>query len=66
MTNEEPPTNFISIDIIDKENMRLILKSHNMIAFYDISAEDATQIAGGMLAAVEEAKDHETEEVSAE
>ena len=63
MTNEEPPTNFISIDIIDKENMRLILKSHNMIAFYDISAEDATQIAGGMLAAVEEAKDRETAEV---
>ena len=66
MTNEEPPANFISVDIIDKENMRLILKSHNMIAFYDISAEDASQIAAGMLAAVEEAKDHETEEVSAE
>ena len=63
MTNEETPANFISVDIIDKDNMRLILKSHNMIAFYDISAEDASQIAAGMLAAVEEAKDRETEEV---
>jgi|7_EtaG_2_1085326.scaffolds.fasta_scaffold37450_2 hypothetical protein len=65
MTKEKPPSNFISVDIVDKDNMRLILKSHNMIAFYDISAEDASQIAAGMLAAVEEAKDYETEEVIA-
>jgi len=59
MTNEAPK-NFISIDIVDGENLRLILKSHMMIAFYDITSEDAKQIADGMLDAIEEAKTRET------
>ena len=65
MTNEEP-SNFISIDILDGENLRLILKSHQMLAFYDITLEDATQIAGGMLKAVEEVKSREVEEAVTE